>query len=71
MADNTDISRDDPPTPSQQSSSGGELNRDIGSRAELKSYEKGRGVERVRGQDDPEADQKKGDKTLSNMRGAG
>ena len=71
MKDGPDKSNSNPPTPSQQSSSGGELNRDIGSRAELKSYEKGGGVERVRGQDDPEADQKKGDKTLSNMRGAG
>jgi len=56
----------------QQGSSGGELGRDVGKRAEEKAALKGdAGVERVHGQDDPEADRKKGPKAISRMRGGG
>lgn len=59
-------------TPSQQGSAGGELQRKVGKRAEHDGARSGgESVERVRGQDDPDADKKKGDTALFKMQGAG
>ena len=51
-------------TPSQQSRSGGEVNRKVGTRAELERAEGEReGVTRAVGSDNPAEDAKKGPKT--------
>lgn len=52
------------PTPGQGSRSGGTLAQQVGTRAELKAALGGkRSVERVTGNDDPDADAVKGPKT--------
>lgn len=51
------------PTPSQQSSSGGEVNRRVGKRAELARATDPDNREPVVGSDNPGEDAKKGDKT--------
>lgn len=53
---------------SQQSASGGNLQRDIGTQAELDSALEGDIVERVQGQDKPAQDEIKGDKTIAKIR---
>jgi hypothetical protein len=51
-------------TPGQQSRAGGEVNRNVGTRAELERAEGEReGVTRATGSDNPEQDARKGDKT--------
>ncbi|KHK92885.1 hypothetical protein [Novosphingobium malaysiense] len=57
--------------PSQQSSSGGNVARDVGKRAEEQSLKQGEGVERVTGRDHPAEDARKGGKSLSQMQGGG
>ncbi len=52
-------------TPSQQSSAGGEVNRRVGSRAELNHATDPANREPVTGSDNPADDAKKGDKTIS------
>lgn len=52
-------------TPSQQSSSGGEVNRRVGSRAELNRATDPDNREPVTGSDNPVEDAKKGDKTIA------
>lgn len=56
------------PTPGQQSRSGGNLARDIGTRAELDSALQGDIVERVEGSDEPAQDESKGAKTADKIR---
>ena len=53
---------------SQHSRAGGNLARDVGTRAELDSALEGDIVERVRGQDDPDRDAITGDKTMAKIR---
>lgn len=55
--------------PSQQSSGGGPLATDVGTRAEQKLGDAS--VERVRGSDDPKQDARKGPKAISRMQGGG
>ncbi|WP_156841010.1 hypothetical protein [Novosphingobium aquimarinum] len=57
--------------PGPQSSSGGGVARDVGKRDELKQVLEGENTERVRGSDNPQADARKGDKTLSHMQDGG
>ena len=55
----------------QQSRSGGEVNRRVGTRAELHQAEgtlDGEKVERAVGSDNPEQDAQKGDKTFEKIR---
>ena len=55
-------------TPGQQSSSGGEVNRRVGSRAEEKNALEGEPeIERAVGSDNPDEDAQKGDKTIGAM----
>ena len=56
-------------TPSQQSSSGGEVNRRVGKRAELARATDPEAREPVTGSDNPGQDAKKGGKTLAEMQG--
>ena len=54
----------------QSTSAGGDLARDVGTRAEQKTVEghlEGDEVDRVTGSDDPEANRLKGDKTIDAM----
>lgn len=54
----------------QNTRAGGDLARDVGTRAEEKAIEghlEGDEVDRVRGSDKPEADRLKGDKTITAM----
>ncbi len=55
--------------PSQGSSSGGNLAKEVGKRAEQELGDTG--VERVRGSDDPKRDARKGPKAISRMQGGG
>ena len=57
--------------PGQQSSSGGSVARDVGKRDEVKQVLEGENTERVRGSDNPQADARKGGKTLAEMQGGG
>jgi hypothetical protein len=55
----------------QQSSAGGQVNRDVGSRAELHEAEgtlEGEEVERALGSDNPGQDARKGNKTFEKIR---
>lgn len=54
-------------TPSQSSSSGGEVNRNVGKRAELNRATDPENREPVVGSDNPAQDEKKGEKTLGAM----
>jgi hypothetical protein len=54
-------------TPSQGSSSGGDVNTRVGSRADLNRATDPDNREPVVGSDNPEEDAKKGDKTLAAM----
>jgi hypothetical protein len=57
-------------TPSQQSRSGGEVNRRVGTRAELKRAEgtlEGDEVETAVGSDNPDEDARKGPKTRAKL----
>lgn len=59
-------------TPGQQGSAGGNVNRQVGSRAELNRAEGDEeGVERAVGSDNPKDDAKKGPKSTSRMQGGG
>ena len=54
----------------QNDRSGGDLSRDIGTRAEQKEVEghlEGEATDRAKGSDDPERDRLKGDKTIGAM----
>ena len=56
---------------SRQGSAGGEINRRVGSRAELHEAEgtlEGQEVERVTGRDNPAQDARKGNKTFEKIR---
>lgn len=58
----------------QQSRAGGEVNRRVGTRAELndaKGELEGEKVERATGSDNPSEDAKKGPKSIDNMVGGG
>lgn len=54
--------------PGQQSRSGGNVARDVGTRAELDNVLRGEGVERVTGKDNPAEDAVIGDKTAAKIR---
>lgn len=65
-----DMQEESVPT-AQQSSSGGEVNRRVGSRAELHDAEgilEGDEVERAVGSDNPQEDARKGNKTFEKIR---
>lgn len=67
-----DLTGSDPPVPGQGGTSGGDLSRDVGSRAELKqSLGEEPEPERVTGKDHPAANARKGKKALSRMQGGG
>lgn len=67
-----DLIDGDQPVPSQGGTSGGDLSRDVGSRAELKqSLGEEPEPERVTGKDHPAANARKGRKALSRMQGGG
>ena len=54
----------------QNTRAGGDLARDVGTRAEERAIEghlEGEEVDRVKGSDDPEANRLKGDKTIASM----
>lgn len=53
------------PTPPQSSSSGGEVNRNVGKRAELDRATDPEDRERAVGSDNPEQDEAKGAKTMN------
>ena len=55
------------PAPSQGGSSGGQIGRDVGSRAEQHTTVRDVGMERPTGQDHPAADERKGSKTLGKL----
>lgn len=59
--------QEDGPVPSQGGSSGGQVNRDVGSRAELHTTVRDTGMERPTGQDNPAQDALKGKKTFSRL----
>ena len=48
-------------------SSGGQLNRDVGTRAELNTTVRDTGMERPTGQDNPQQDAVKGEKTIARL----
>jgi hypothetical protein len=52
-------------TPSQQSSAGGNVNRDVGTRAELSRAADPEDTERALGSDNPREDAAKGGKTIA------
>lgn len=54
-------------TPSQGGRAGGQLQRDVGSRAELHTKVRDVGMERPTGQDDPAQDDLKGKKTIRRL----
>jgi hypothetical protein len=54
--------------PGQQSRSGGNVARDVGTRAELDNVLRGEGVERVTGKDNPAENAEPGDKTAAKIR---
>ena len=58
----------DAPTPSQSSSSGGEVNRRVGKRAELNRATDPEDREPVVGSDNPEQDATKGRKTMNEIK---
>ena len=59
---------DDGPAPGQGGSSGGSVNRDVGSRSELRNTAGSTGTERPTAQDHPEAlNESKGDKTTARL----
>lgn len=65
--------QDSMPT-AQASRAGGEVNRRVGTRAELnaaKGQLEGEEVERATGSDNPSEDAKKGDKSIAHMVGGG
>ncbi len=67
-SDNDLIDRmEDGATPSQQSRSGGEVNRKLGTRAELNRATDPEDTEGPTGQDNPEEDEKKGPKTRAEI----
>lgn len=53
--------------PSQAGSSGGQVNRDVGSRSDLHSAVRDTGMERPTGQDNPADDAMKGQKTINRL----
>ena len=55
------------PTPSQGGSSGGDLARNVGSRAEVHKTVRDTGMERPTGQDNPAQDELKGEKTIERL----
>jgi hypothetical protein len=54
--------------PGQQSRSGGNIARDVGTRAELDNLLRGAGVERVTGKDNPAEDATTGARTAAKIR---
>ena len=59
--------QEDGPAPSQGGSSGGNVNRDVGTRAELNRATGEPDRERATGQDNPVEDAMKGDKTIARL----
>lgn len=57
----------DGPAPSQGGSSGGDLARNVGSRAEVHKTVRDTGMERPTGQDNPAQDELKGEKTIARL----
>ena len=53
--------------PAQGGSSGGQINRDVGTRAELHTTVRDNGMERPTGQDNPAEDAMKGAKTIRRL----
>jgi len=60
--------QEDGPAPAQGSSAGGNVNRDVGSRSELRNTAGTTGNERARGQDNPADDEMKGAKALDQIK---
>lgn len=59
--------QEDGPAPSQGGSSGGDVARTVGSRAELHTTVRDTGMERPTGQDNPAEDALKGEKTIARL----
>jgi hypothetical protein len=59
--------QEDGPAPSQGSRSGGNVNRDVGTRSELRNTVGTPGNERPRGQDNPAENARKGEKTIERL----
>lgn len=57
----------DGPAPTQGGRSGGQVNRDVGTRSELRNTVGPTGSERPTGRDDPAEDARKGDKTIARL----
>ena len=55
------------PAPSQGGSSGRQINRDVGTRADMHREVRDTGMERPTGQDNPAEDAEKGEKTISRL----
>ncbi|HLV07730.1 MAG TPA: hypothetical protein VKY80_08670 [Croceibacterium sp.] len=55
------------PAPSHGGSSGGDLARNVGSRAEVHTTVRDTGMERPTGQDNPAQDELKGEKTIDRL----
>jgi len=54
-------------TPSQGGRSGGQVNRDVGTRTDLNRSVRDTGMERPTGQDNPDEDALKGEKTIARL----
>ena len=59
--------QEDGPAPSQGGRSGGQVNRDVGTRADLNRAVRDTGMERPTGQDNPDEDALKGEKTIARL----
>jgi len=57
----------DGPAPSQGGRSGGNVNRDVGARSELRNTAGSAGNERPTGRDNPAEDAMKGEKTIARL----
>lgn len=55
------------PAPGQGGRSGGQVNRDVGTRSELRNTVGTTGNERPTGKDNPAEDARKGDKTIARL----
>ena len=62
-----DALQEEGPTPSQGSQSGGNVHRDVGTRAELRDLTGTPGIERARGHDNPAENAMKGRKTIERL----
>ena len=59
--------QEDGPAPNQSGRSGGNVNRDVGTRAEQHTTVRDIGMERPTGQDNPDEDAMKGEKTIARL----